>query len=46
MPDPARHISSSFDAAVYSLQKDVLMVSSFTDRIFHTASEALMNRKA
>jgi len=44
MPDRAKHISSSFDAALYGLKNDVLMMSSLTDRIFHTAFEALLNR--
>jgi len=46
MPDPARHISGSFDAALCSLKDDVLMMSSLADRIFHTAFEDLINRKA
>ena len=44
MPDPAKHISSSFDAALYSLRNDVLMMSGLTDRIFQTAFCALLNR--
>jgi phosphate transport system protein len=39
-----KHISSSFDAALYGLRNDVLMMSSLTDRIFQTAFEALLNR--
>jgi phosphate transport system protein len=39
-----KHISSSFDAALYGLKNDVLMMSSLTDRIFQTAIEALLNR--
>ena len=42
--EQAKHISSSFDAALYSLRNDVLMMSSLTDRIFHTAFEGLLNR--
>src|SRR5215469_17377127 len=40
----ARHISSSFDAALYGLKNDVLMMSSLTDRIFQMAFEALLKR--
>lgn len=39
-----RHISSSFDAALYGLRNDVLMMSSLTDRMFSSAFEALFNR--
>jgi phosphate transport system protein len=46
MPERAKHISSSFDAALYGLRNDVLMMSSLTDRIFHTAFEALLNRNS
>jgi phosphate transport system protein len=44
MSEPAKHISSSFDAALYGLKNDVLMMSSLTDRIFQTAFEALLKR--
>jgi phosphate transport system protein len=44
MPERSKHISSSFDAALYSLKNDVLMMSSLTDRIFQTAFEALLKR--
>jgi hypothetical protein len=44
MADRAKHISSSFDAALYSLKNDVLMMSSLTDRIFQAAFEALLKR--
>ena len=44
MPDLAKHISSGFDAALYGLRNDVLMMSGLTDRIFQTAFEALLNR--
>jgi phosphate transport system protein len=44
MPESGKHISSSFDAALYGLKNDVLMMSSLTDRIFQTAFEALLNR--
>ena len=40
----AKHIRSSFDAALYDLKNDVLMMSSLTDRIFQTAFEALLKR--
>jgi phosphate transport system protein len=44
MPERARHISSSFDAALYALRNDVLMMSSLKDRIFQTGFEALLSR--
>jgi phosphate transport system protein len=44
MPERPKHISSSFDAALYGLKNDVLMMSSLTDRMFQTAIEALFNR--
>src|SRR5580704_16517349 len=44
MPERAKHISTSFDAALYGLKNDVLMMSSLTDRIFQTAFEALLKR--
>jgi phosphate transport system protein len=44
MIERAKHISSSFDAALYGLKNDVLMMSSLTDRIFQTAFEALLKR--
>ena len=44
MIERAKHISSSFDSALYGLRNDVLMMSSLTDRIFQTAFEALLNR--
>src|SRR6516165_6693164 len=44
MMERAKHISSSFDAALYGLKNDVLMMSSLTDRIFQTAFEALLKR--
>jgi phosphate transport system protein len=44
MPERAKHISSSFDAALYGLKNDVLMMSSLTDRIFQSAFEALLKR--
>jgi phosphate transport system protein len=44
MPERAKHISTNFDSALYSLKNDVLMMSSLTDRIFQTAFEALLKR--
>ena len=44
MIERIRHISSSFDTALYGLKNDVLMMSSLTDRIFQTAFEALLRR--
>ena len=46
MPDRAKHISSGFDAALYGLRNDVLMMSSLTDRIFQEAFEALLSRNS
>jgi len=46
MPGQAKHISSGFDAALYGLRNDVLMMSSLTDRIFQTAFEALLSRNS
>src|SRR5215471_10674294 len=44
MIEGAKHISSSFDTALYGLKNDALMMSSLTDRIFQTAFEALLRR--
>jgi phosphate transport system protein len=46
MPEQAKHISSSYDAALYGLKNDVLMMSSLTDRILQTAFEALLDRNS
>ena len=46
MLEPAKHISSNFDAALYGLRNDVLMMSSLTDRMFQTAFEALSSRNS
>src|SRR6266436_1794470 len=46
MPERAKHISTSFDAALYGIKNDVLMMSSLTDRIFQTAFEALLSRSS
>ena len=46
MPERAKHISSSYDAALYGLKNDVLMMSSLTDRILQTAFEALLGRNS
>jgi hypothetical protein len=37
MPERTKHISSVFDAALYDLRNNVLMMSSLTDRMFETA---------
>jgi hypothetical protein len=39
MAERSGHIITSFDAALYGLKNDVLMMSSLTDRIFQTAFE-------
>jgi phosphate transport system protein len=44
MMERAKHIRSSFDAALYGLRNDVLMMSSLTDRIFQIVFEALLKR--
>jgi phosphate transport system protein len=44
MAKQSKHISSSFDAALYGLKNDVLMMSSLTDRMFQVAVEGLFNR--
>jgi phosphate transport system protein len=44
MSEQSKHISSSFDAALYGLRNDVLMMSSLTDRMFQSAFEALLSR--
>ncbi|MBV8212290.1 MAG: phosphate signaling complex protein PhoU [Verrucomicrobia bacterium] len=44
MPEPTKHISSSYDAALYGLRNDVLMMSSLTDRILQTAFEGFLTR--
>lgn len=44
MAGPPKHISSSFDASLYGLRNDVLMMSSLADRLFRLAFEALLNR--
>jgi phosphate transport system protein len=46
MPDQAKHIISSYDAALYSLRNDVLMMSSLADRILQTAFEAFLTRNS
>jgi phosphate transport system protein len=43
MTGQTKHISSSFDAALYGLKNDVLMMSSLTDRMFQAAAEGLFN---
>jgi phosphate transport system protein len=44
MIERPKHISSSFDAALYILKNDVLMMSSLTDRMLQTAVDGLLNR--
>src|SRR3984893_1574538 len=44
MTEQSKHISSSFDAALYGLKNDILMMSSLTDRMFQAAVEGLLNR--
>jgi phosphate transport system protein len=44
MAEQSKHIISNFDAALYGLKNDVLMMASLTDRMFQTAVEGLLNR--
>ncbi|MBV9129246.1 MAG: phosphate signaling complex protein PhoU [Verrucomicrobia bacterium] len=44
MAELSKHIISSFDAALYGLKNDVLMMSSLTDRLFQASVEGLLNR--
>jgi phosphate transport system protein len=46
MPERGKHISSSFDAALYGLKNDVLMMSSLADRIAQNAFEGSLNRNS
>jgi phosphate transport system protein len=46
MPEPGKHISSNYDAALYGLRNDVLMMSSLTDRMLQTAFEAFLTRNS
>ena len=44
MLDPSKHIISGFDAALYELRNDVLMMASLTDRMLQTALEGFVGR--
>src|SRR6202035_538405 len=44
MAEQSKHISSSFDAALYGLKNDILMMSSLADRMFQAAVKGLLNR--
>jgi phosphate transport system protein len=46
MMEHAKHIRTNFDAALYGLRNDVLMMASLTDRLLGTAFEALLNRNS
>jgi phosphate transport system protein len=46
MPEQAKHILSSYDAALYALRNDILMMSSLTDRILQTAFVAFLTRNS
>jgi phosphate transport system protein len=46
MAEQSKHISSSFDAALYGIKNDVLMMSSLTDRMFQAAVEGLLGRES
>src|SRR5579864_5661203 len=46
MPEQTKRISSSYDAALYGLRSDVLMMSSLTDRILQSAFEAFLTRNS
>src|SRR5215469_6253002 len=44
MPDQTKHIISHYDAALYALRDDVVMMFKLTDRLLETALAALLNR--
>ena len=44
MPERTKHISSNFDAALYDLRNDILMMSTLTDRMFQNAITGLLDR--
>ena len=44
MAHSGKHISSSFDLALTSLQNDVLMMASLTERLFRNAVDGLIQR--
>ena len=44
MPDQTKHIISHYDAALYALRNDVVMMFKLTDRLLETALAALLNR--
>jgi phosphate transport system protein len=44
MPERAKHISTSFDGALYELKNDILMMSTLTDRMFQNAITGLLER--
>ena len=44
MSERSKHILQTFDAALYELKNDVLMMASLTDRMVQTAFEALFSR--
>jgi phosphate transport system protein len=46
MSERPKHIIQSFDAALYELKNDVLMMASLTDRMLQTALEAFSSRNS
>jgi phosphate transport system protein len=44
MPEQTKHISSSFDGALYELRNDILMMATLTDRMFQNAITGLLDR--
>jgi phosphate transport system protein len=46
MSERTKHIIQSFDAALYELKNDVLMMASLTDRMLQTAFEAFLSRNS
>jgi phosphate transport system protein len=44
MPERTKHISTSFDGALYDLKNDILMMSTLTDRMLQNAITGLLER--
>jgi phosphate transport system protein len=44
MPERTKHISSSFEGALYDLRNDILMMATLTDRMFQNAITGLLDR--
>jgi phosphate transport system protein len=46
MLEKSKHILHSFDAALYALKNDVLMMASLTDRMLQSAFESFLSRSS